>query len=172
MRNWLHMQVSPGTDPAHLLEQLVADALPDRRGLEAWRSFLRAHATLMRQLGTQLEAETGHSLADFDVLGRLAQAGGELRMTELADQAFISKSAMTRRVSRLVHKGIVSRSGADTDARGVVVALTDVGLARLTETVPIHLRGISELFVDQLDDEELAVLARALNKVTIDCTFG
>ena len=73
-------------------------------------SFLRAHATLMRQLGTQLEAETGQSLADFDVLGRLAQAGGDLRMTELADQTFISKSAMTRRVSRLVHKGLVGRS--------------------------------------------------------------
>jgi hypothetical protein len=51
--NWLHMQVSTGTDPAHLLEQLTADALPDGRGLETWRSFLRAHATLMRQLGTE-----------------------------------------------------------------------------------------------------------------------
>jgi DNA-binding MarR family transcriptional regulator len=79
---------------------------------------------------------------------------------------------MTRRVSRLVHKGLVVRSGTDTDARGVVVALTDAGLARLTETVPIHLRAVSELFVDQLDDEELAVLTRALNKITIDCTFG
>jgi DNA-binding MarR family transcriptional regulator len=166
------MQVSAGIDPAHLLEQLVADALPDGRGLETWRSFLRAHATLMRQLGTDLEAETGQSLADFDVLGRLAEAGGDLRMTELAEQAFISKSAMTRRVSRLVQKGLVARSGADTDARGVVVALTDAGLARLTETVPIHLRGVSELFVDQLDDEELGVLARAFNKITIDCTFG
>jgi hypothetical protein len=34
------------------------------------------------------------------------------------------------------------------------------------------LRAVSELFVDQLDDEELAVLTRALNKITIDCTFG
>ena len=80
-------------------------------------------------------------------------------MTELADQAFISRSAMTRRVARLVHKGLVSPLGADTDARSVVVALTEAGLARLTETVPIHLRGVSKLFVGQLDDEELVVLA-------------
>jgi DNA-binding MarR family transcriptional regulator len=135
-------------------------------------AFARAHATLMRQLGTDLESETGLSLADFDVLARLAQAGGELRMTELADRAFISRSAMTRRVARLVHKGLVLRADADTDARGVVVALTDAGVARLTETVPVHMRGASKLFVAQLDDQELAVLESALNKVTLDCSFG
>src|ERR671919_186058 len=55
---------------------------------------------------------------------------------------------------------------------GVVVALTDAGVARLTETAPVHLRGVSELFVAQLDDQELAVLKNALKKVTVDCTFG
>ena len=53
-----------------------------------------------------------------------------------------------------------------------MVALTDAGVTRLTETAPVHLRGVSRLFVEQLDDEELAVLERALNKVTLDCTFG
>ena len=61
---------------------------------------------------------------------------------------------------------------ADTDARGIVVSLTDAGVARLTETAPVHVRVISELFVDRLDDEELAVLERALDKVVVDCTFG
>ena len=53
-----------------------------------------------------------------------------------------------------------------------MVALTDAGVTRLTETAPVHLRGVSRLFVEQLDDKELAVLERALNKVTLDCTFG
>jgi DNA-binding MarR family transcriptional regulator len=79
---------------------------------------------------------------------------------------------MTRRVARLVDEGLVSRANADVDARGVVVALTDAGVARLTETAPVHLRGVSKLFVAQLDDQELAVLESALNKVTLDCTFG
>jgi len=34
------------------------------------------------------------------------------------------------------------------------------------------LRGVSELFLAQLDDHELAVLKKALDKVTVDCTFG
>ena len=79
---------------------------------------------------------------------------------------------MTRRVTRLVEEGLVRRANADADARGVVVALTDAGVVRLTETAPVHLRGVSELFVAQLDDQKLAVLKSALNKVIADCTFG
>ena len=52
------------------------------------------------------------------------------------------------------------------------VALTEAGVARLTETAPVHARGIARYFVAPLDDEELAVLERALDKVTVDCTFG
>ena len=126
----------------------------------------------MRQLDKQLEERTGLALADFDVLAQLASADGQLRMTELANRALISRSGMTRRVARLVDEGLVRRSGADGDARGVVIALTDAGVNRLTETAPVHARGISEYFVSRLDDEELAVLERALTKVTVDCGFG
>ena len=134
--------------------------------------LLRSHATLMRQFERDLEKETSLALADFDVLAQVALAGGALRMTELADRALISRSGMTRRVARLVDVGLVRRANADADARGVVVALTDAGLGRLTEAAPVHARGIFDLFVARLDDQELAVLESALAKVTIDCTFG
>jgi DNA-binding MarR family transcriptional regulator len=166
------MQVLPETDVAALFDRLVKDEVPGGRGLEAWRSLLRAHATLIRRLDTDLERETGLALADFDVLAQLAAAHGDLRMTELADRALISRSGMTRRVARLVDEGLVRRAVADGDGRGVVVALTEAGIARLAETLPVHARGISELFVAQLDDQELAILERALGKVIIDCSFG
>jgi DNA-binding MarR family transcriptional regulator len=166
------MQIDSKTDVAELFERLVAAELPDRRGLEAWASLLEAHATLMRRLEADLERETGLALADFDVLAQLASAGGQLRMTELAARALISRSGMTRRVARLVDEGLVRRADADTDGRGVMVALTDAGVGRLAETAPVHARGISKLFVEQLDDQELAILERALGKVIIDCSFG
>ncbi len=159
-------------DVAGLLDRLVARELPGRRGLDAWTALLRAHATLLRRLETDLERETGLALADFDVLAQLANAGGELRMTELAARALISRSGMTRRVARLVRAGLVRRASADADGRGVLVALTDAGVARLTETAPAHARAIAKLFVAQLSDEELAALESALDKVTLDCTFG
>jgi DNA-binding MarR family transcriptional regulator len=169
---WLHMQVHSGTNLAGLVDRLVANELPGGRGIGAWRSLLRAHATLMRQLETELEQQTGLALADYDVLAQLAIADGELRMTELANRALISRSGMTRRVARLVDEGLVRRADAGADGRGVVVALTDAGVARLAETVPAHARGIAEYFVCRLDDQELAVLQDALDKVTVDCTFG
>src|SRR5437762_6945905 len=113
------MQIVPQTDTAELFDRLVEDQVPGRRGLEAWRSLLRAHATLMRRLDTDLVGETGLALADFDVLAQLAEAHGELRMTELADRALISRSGMSRRVARLADEGFVRRDKAGSDGRGL-----------------------------------------------------
>jgi DNA-binding MarR family transcriptional regulator len=133
---------------------------------------LRAHATLLRLLATDLVEEIGLTLGDFDVLVQLAQAGGELRMSELAAQAYSSRSGMTRRIDRLADEGLVSRANADADGRGVIVALTEPGIARLAEAAPVHLRRVSELFVAKLSDQELSALATALHKVAIDGIFG
>jgi DNA-binding MarR family transcriptional regulator len=166
------MQVLSEPDAAAHFDRIVAREVPSRRGLQAWSALLRAHATLLRRLETDLESKTGLALADYDVLAQLAGAGGSLRMTELADRALISRSGMTRRVARLVYEGLVRRAHADADARGVVVLLTDSGLDRLTVAAPVHLRGVSDLFGANLDDQELTVLESALARVTIDCTFG
>jgi DNA-binding MarR family transcriptional regulator len=154
------------------MDRLIAGTLPDQRGVAAWRTLLRAHASLVRELATDLVEKTGVTLADFDVLAQLALADGELRMTDLATRAFSSRSGMTRRVDRLVETGLVRRASAGSDARGVVVGLTDAGLARLSEALPVHLRQVSKLFVEPLDDDELATLQHALDKVTLDCSFG
>ena len=166
------MQVHPTEDPGAFVEQLIEDALPDRRGLEAWRALLRAHASLMRELATDLARKARLPLGDFDVLAQLAGAGGELRMTDLASKAFSSRSAMSRRMDRMVEEGLVRRAASNADGRGVAVALTEAGMARLAAAVPIHLRGVSKLFIERLDDEELEVLQRALDKVSLDCSFG
>jgi DNA-binding MarR family transcriptional regulator len=163
---------SPPGDVAALFARFTEQSLPGRRGERAWRALLQAQATLMRQLDTDLFADTGLRLADFDVLAQLAEAGGELRMTELAARTLVSRSGLTRRVARLVGEGLVRRANATGDGRGVVVALSDAGVARVAETVPVHLRGVSKLFVERLDEQELAVLETALSKVIVDCTFG
>ena len=154
------------------MERLVREALPDQRGLGAWRSLLRAHASLMRELATDLAMKTRLPLGDFDVLAQLALAGGELRMTDLASKAFSSRSAMTRRVDRMVEEGLVGRTSSESDGRGVIVALTEAGMARLMQTLPVHLQGVSKLFLERLDDQELTVLEHALEKVSLDCSFG
>src|SRR5258705_4531693 len=128
---------SPG-DVAALFGRLIEQSLPGRRGERAWRALLQAQATLMRQLDTDLWEDTGLRLADFDVLAQLAEAGGELRMTELAARTLISRSGLTRRVAGLVDDGLLRRGNASGDRRGVVVDLTEARLERLTETMTVH----------------------------------
>jgi hypothetical protein len=36
----------------------------------------------------------------------------------------------------------------------------------------VALRGVSDLFVARLTQKELAVLKSAMDKVTVDCSFG
>ena len=98
----------------------------------------------MRRLATDLVQQTGLTLGNFDVLVQLSAAGGELRMTELAARVFSSRSGLTRRIDSLVEEGLVHRSSAEADARGVVVTLTKTGMARLAEIAPVHLRGVVE----------------------------
>src|SRR5258706_9456559 len=112
------MQVLSGPAAAARFDRIVAREVPGGRGLQAWNTVLRAHATLLRQLETNLESKIGLALADFDVLAQLDIAGGSLRMSELADRSLISRSGMTRRVNRLVHEGLVRRAHADADADG------------------------------------------------------
>src|SRR5437899_6817625 len=102
----------------------MAEAIPTQHGLEAWQALIRAHATLMRQLAGDLVESIGLTLGDFDVLAQLGQAGGELRISDLAAQAYSSRSGMTRRIDRLADEGLVARAQTDADGRGVVVALT------------------------------------------------
>src|SRR5947199_5663933 len=166
------MQVPSKPDVAGLLDRAMADVVPGGRGLVAWQALLRSHATLMRQLERDLAQKTGLALADFDVLAQLALAGGGLRITHLAARALLSRSGMTRRVTRLVDEGFVRRADTEADGRGVLVVLTNAGVARLTKATPVHLRGVSNLFVGRLSQKELAVLKSVLDKVTVDCTFG
>ena len=146
---------------------------PDRPAGRAWSVFLRAHASLIRQLDRELERDAAMPLADFDVLMQLALADPDrLRMAELAERALVSRSGMTRRVERLAAAGLVTRSVHSADRRSVIVSLTDAGIERLREALPIHVRGVEQHFADRLGDTELVRLEEVLSKVVVNCDFG
>lgn len=136
--------------------------------LSAWRAFLRAHATVMRALERELIAEQGLALTDYDVLVQLATAADRrLRMSELADALLLSRSGVTRLVDRMVAEGLVERVTCETDRRGQWASLTRAGHARLRAATPIHLRGVTEHFLDQIGPGDLAELERMLEPVAL-----
>ena len=138
---------------------------PDDPGMLAWRTFLTAHATVIRRLDAELEERESLALSDFDVLVQLHFAGGTLRMRDLADSVLLSRSGMTRRVDRLESAGYVVRAACETDRRGSMASLTDAGRDRLQRALPVHLQGVADHFLCHLAPDELAILRSTLTKL-------
>ena len=127
----------------------------------AWRGFLRTHAGLMRRLDAELLEEHGLPLSHYDVLLQLAEAGGSLRMSELAEAVLLSRSGLTRLVDQLERRALVARRRSASDARGVEALLTEEGWERLRAAAPTHVRGVRRLFLAPLGPERRAALAEA-----------
>ena len=144
----------------------VAQALSPAE-LAAWRGFMRAHATLVRQLDCELEEAHGLPLVSYDVLARLEKAPErQMRMRELADAVRLSRSGLTRLVDRMVRDGLIKRSTCSADARGAFAVLTPKGERAVQAARPLHLDGVRRRFLDHFDDEALAVLTDALERLT------
>jgi len=140
--------------------------LPTATELEAWRSFLRAHARLVRVLETELVAEHPITLGAYDVLVQLAEAQGRrLRMAELADAVLLSRSGVTRLVDRLEVAGMVTRERFDGDGRGVVAVITTKGIDTLRSAARTHLAGVVRHFVDHMDEDELATFGELSSRL-------
>ncbi|MDQ3611014.1 MAG: MarR family transcriptional regulator [Actinomycetota bacterium] len=134
--------------------------------LTAWRTFLRAHATVVRRLEAELVAEHDLPLASYDVLVQLSEAtDGRLRMTELADRVLLSRSGLSRLADRLERDALIERTACPNDARGTLAVLTPAGLARLRAAWPTHLRGVAEHVTGRLSAAELVRLTELLAKL-------
>ncbi len=142
----------------------VGDRLsPGDWRVAVWRSFLRAHAGVIRELERELLTEAGLPLPWYDVLLQLAEAPDRrLRMADLADRVLLSRSGLTRLVDRLQAEGLVRREPSPEDARGTFTVLTHEGIDRLRKAVPVHLAGIQRHWLRYFDDEELRRLGELL----------
>lgn len=135
--------------------------------LGAWRGLLHAHATLVRELDTQLEAEHGISLSAYEVLLLLHEAPERrLRMSELATSALLSLSGMTRLVDRLVGAGLVERERCDDDKRVLYARPTRAGTALFAAARTTHLRGVRERFLGRFADDDLVRLGDYWRRLT------
>lgn len=137
-----------------------------RPDLDAWRTFLQAHALLSRRLDEELRTEQALSLAEYDALVQLALVPQRrLRMSQLADRVLLSRSGVTRLVDRLVAAGFVDRTQCATDARGAEAVLSDLGLATLRRASRTHLRGVERYFLGPLSADELTAIGRSLGTI-------
>ncbi len=134
--------------------------------LEAWRSYLQSHASIVRVLDAELVSEHGITSSDYEVMLYLAQdSERRLAMSTLAERTRLTRSGITRLVDGLVSAGYVQRIACPSDARVSYARLTDTGHDKLRTAGCSHVRSIHRLFFEHFSPAEVTTLARLLSRL-------
>jgi DNA-binding MarR family transcriptional regulator len=144
----------------------LAEGTLDGAALDAWRSYLQSHASIVRVLDAELAADHGITSRDYEVLLYLSQESDQrLAMSALAERTMLTRSGITRLVDGLVHAGLIERVSCPSDARVSYAQLTEQGYAKLREAGCSHVRSIHRLFLEHFSAEEVDQLAALLSRL-------
>ncbi len=139
---------------------------PQDTSLTAWVRFLRTYATVKGRLSSELLAEHGLTISDYEALLALSQAeDGRMRRIDLAGRLLLSPSGVTRLLDGLERQGLVRKGTCDSDARVTYAVLTDAGREKLGAASDSHLVGVRQVFEESLSAEELDSLAGLLGRL-------
>jgi len=132
----------------------------------AWRGLLRMTAQLNARANRLLLQEYGISLADYEVLVALSEAPeGQLRVFEVADALAWEQSRVSHQLARMQRRGLITREGCATDARGAFALLTTAGRAAIERAAPAHVEQVRQLVFDELSHEQVSALTEITTRV-------
>jgi DNA-binding MarR family transcriptional regulator len=128
----------------------VEEFLAIRRAVFVWET----------RAGVELGGVHGLGLSDFAALHHLDQAPGHrLRRVDLAHRLALTPSGVTRLLSPLERRGLVTREEDGQDARATYAVLTNNGRALITNA-RATMEAFSESLLRSLKERDRAVLAR------------
>jgi DNA-binding MarR family transcriptional regulator len=131
-----------------------------------WRALARFFVVAPRLLDEDLQRGAHMSLSAYTVLLHLSEAPGRaLRITELANRAYLSGSRTTRLVDELIADGLVAKERNAEDGRGFDVTLAEEGLAALQRAYPVHLRSVRARVLNHVDRSTLPCFAKAVSAI-------
>jgi len=132
----------------------------------AWRGLLRMTAQLNARANRLLLQEYGISLADYEVLVALSEAPeGQLRVFEVTDALVWEQSRVSHQLARMQRRGLITREGCATDARGAFAVLTTAGRAAIERAAPAHVEQVRQLVFDELSHEQVSALTEITTRV-------
>lgn len=136
----------------------MSTATHRRLTTDSWESLLRAQVTVMREFNKEpLLKELGSR--EYDVLFSLSRcSSGWLRLNELNDHVLLTQPSISRMVDRLESRGLVQRKTVEEDKRGVLIGLTEAGVAVQKKVGRAHVEHIQEIMETALSDDEMRTL--------------
>jgi DNA-binding MarR family transcriptional regulator len=133
---------------------------------QVWRRWVAVNAELPALLHRRLQADSGLSLSDFEVLVQLTDTPeGRIRVTDLADAVGWERSRLSHHLKRMEGRDLVERQECKEDGRGAYILLTPTGRQAIERAAPSHARTVKELIFAPLTAEELNSLATITDKV-------
>ena len=139
--------------------------MADHSIVDTWELLVRYHRTTIAAMDQHLRSTFGHSLDDYDVLHQISVHGAPIRMGDLAENLLVANSSCNRIVARLVERGLVERSHADSDGRVVLVDLTRAGNTLRRRMAVQHTRDIEARFGALITSAELADIDAVLRRL-------
>lgn len=118
------------------------------------------------RLDADLRTRFDISLPEYEILVRLSENDGAMRMAQLADSLAHSRSRVTHTITRMERAGLVERRNSAEDGRGVVANLSERGFELLREAAHVHVTGVREYLIDLVSEEDFAALGRVMNAVS------
>jgi DNA-binding MarR family transcriptional regulator len=139
-----------------------------KREMAAWGGFMTMRFKLLSHLGRELQRQTGLSEADYDVLVALSEAPGDrFRLGELGERLDWEKSRLSKQISRMSTRGLVTREDCVTDSRGAFAVLTKAGRRTIEAAAPIHVELVRKCFIEALTPAQLDAMT-AISAAVID----
>jgi DNA-binding MarR family transcriptional regulator len=135
------------------------------RWMPAWLSFVRTHTRLWEQVEAQMRKDHGLTMARYDVLAHLVNAGGRLGLSDLASSILLSQSGLSKLLDRMELSGLVRREPDPRDARSAFATITPRGRSIANQARQGHHDFLRHVF-GELDDRDLSDLARVMDRVS------
>jgi DNA-binding MarR family transcriptional regulator len=137
----------------------------DPQQLGAYFALMEAVSLLQHHVERHLRTEGDLSYVQFQLLARLADAHGQLTMTQLADGVVYSRSGLTYQAGLLEKAGLITRGPSPDDERATLVTITENGLTVFGRVLPGHIQVVRRLLFDPLTDDDLHHLGDIMARV-------
>ncbi|MGV0781599.1 MarR family winged helix-turn-helix transcriptional regulator [Mycolicibacterium peregrinum] len=135
----------------------------------AWVAYMRVQLRMNYEMNRQLQADSGLSLADYDVLVALSNVGDDgMRVSDLAAQIGWERSRLSHQLRRMEERGLTERRASVEDGRTTNVILTENGRQAIGEAAPGHVDLVRRLFFDPLPENLLAPFTAALEHIHVN----
>lgn len=142
----------------------TAATMPSAVSVLAWDRLLRAGESALETVRREFKRASLPPPEWYDVLVEI-ERHGPLRPRDLQRRLPLAQYSLSRLLDRMVREGLVQRSPTPGDARGHMVELTALGLARRAQMWPAYAAAIESVVSARLAEGERIELAGLLARL-------